>query len=106
MVRDGCGASGFPSYQPPFPKRESLAWLLGIEPVWFDPSQSPALSGRKAEMSQKGWLTKEGRKRGRSWVYHWYKTRPGDGKHVENTAVVGRVANFPKESSAWVEVER
>jgi integrase len=58
-------------------------------------------------MSQRGWLTKEERKKhGRVWVYHWYKTRPSDGKKVENTVVVGRVASFPRESNAWEEVER
>jgi hypothetical protein len=58
-------------------------------------------------MSQRGWLTKEDRKKhGKVWVFHWYKARPGDGKRVENTAVVGRVATFSKESSAWEEVDR
>jgi hypothetical protein len=58
-------------------------------------------------MSQRGWLTKEDRKkRGKVWVFHWYKARPGDGERVENTAVVGRVANFSKESGAWEEVDR
>ena len=58
-------------------------------------------------MSQKGWLTKQKRKKdGRTWIYHWYKIRPCDGKSVENTAVVGPVASFPKESNAWEEVER
>ena len=58
-------------------------------------------------MSQRGWLTKEERKKhGKVWVFHWYKARPSDGKRVENTVVVGRVASFPKESSAWEEVER
>ena len=58
-------------------------------------------------MSQRGWLTKEERKKhGKVWLYHWYKARPSDGKRVENTVVVGRVANFSKESSAWDEVER
>jgi hypothetical protein len=64
------------------------------------PGQSPALPGRKAEMSQRGWLTKQKRKKdGRVWIFHWYRVRPSDGKHVENTVVVGRVASFPKESS-------
>jgi aryl-alcohol dehydrogenase-like predicted oxidoreductase len=52
-------------------------------------------------------VTKEERKKhGRVWVFHWYKVRPSDGKKVENTAVVGRVASSSKESSAWEEVER
>src|SRR6266481_1728077 len=53
-------------------------------------------------MSQRGWLTKQKRKKdGRVWIFHWYRVRPSDGKHVENTVVVGRVASFPKESNAW-----
>ena len=39
----------------------------------------------------------------RVWIFHWYKVRPCDSKNVENTAVIGRVANFP---SAWEEVDR
>ena len=58
-------------------------------------------------MSQRGWLSKEDRKKhGKVWIFHWYKARFSDGKRVENTAVVGRVASFTKESSAWEEVER
>jgi integrase len=58
-------------------------------------------------MSQRGWLTKEGRKKGgKVWIFHWYRTRPSDGRKVENTVLVGRVASFTKESSAWEEVER
>ena len=58
-------------------------------------------------MSQRGWLSKEDRKKyGKVWIFHWYKARPSDGKRVENTAVVGRVASFTKESSAWEEVDR
>ena len=58
-------------------------------------------------MPQRGWLTKEERKKhGSVWIFHWYKVRPRDGKKVENTIVVGRVASFPKESNAWDEVDR
>ena len=42
-------------------------------------------------MSQRGWLTKEERKRaGKVWVYHYYRTRETDGHRVENTVVLGR----------------
>ncbi len=58
-------------------------------------------------MAQKGWLTKEERKRpGKVWVFHFYKLRAGDGKRVENNCVIGLLASFPKESLAWEEVER
>ena len=39
-------------------------------------------------MAQKGWLTKEERKKaGKVWIYHYYKTRETDGHRVENTVV-------------------
>ena len=58
-------------------------------------------------MAQKGWLTKQVRKKsGKVWIFHWYCTRPSDGMTVENTAVVGQVADFSKKSEAWEEVER
>ena len=57
-------------------------------------------------MSQRGWLTKEERKRaGKVWVYHNYKTRDTDGHRVENTVVVGALSSLPREKDAWAEVE-
>ena len=57
-------------------------------------------------MSQRGWLTKEVRKRaGKVWVYHYYRTRDTDGHRVENTVVVGALSSLPREKDAWAEVE-
>ena len=57
-------------------------------------------------MSQRGWLTKEGRKRaGKVWVYHYYRTRETDGHRVENTVVVGALSSLPREKDAWAEVD-
>jgi hypothetical protein len=48
-------------------------------------------------MSQRGWLTKEARKRaGKVWVYHYYyyRTRETDGHRVENTVAVGALSSL------------
>ena len=57
-------------------------------------------------MSQRGWLTKEERKRaGKVWIYHYYKTRQTDGHRVENTVALGALSSLPREKDAWAEVE-
>jgi hypothetical protein len=57
-------------------------------------------------MSQRGWLTKEARKRaGKVWVYHYYRTRDTDGHRVENTVVVGALSSLQRAKDAWAEVE-
>jgi hypothetical protein len=57
-------------------------------------------------MSQRGWLTKEPRKRaGRVWVYHYHRTRDTDGHRVENTVVVGALSSLPRKKDARAEVE-
>jgi hypothetical protein len=57
-------------------------------------------------MSQRGWLTKEERKRaGKVWIYHYYRTRDTDGHRVENTVVVGALSSLQREKDAWAEVE-
>jgi len=57
-------------------------------------------------MAQRGWLTKENRKRKTVWVFHFRRVRSSDGKKVENTLVLGPVSDFPKRADAWEEVER
>ena len=57
-------------------------------------------------MAQRGWLTKEDRKKkGKVWVYHYYRTRETDGHRVENTVVVGPLSSLTREKDAWAEVE-
>jgi len=57
-------------------------------------------------VAQKGWLTKEDRKKaGKVWVYHYYKTCETDGHRVENTVVVGSLSSLRREKDAWAEVE-
>jgi integrase len=57
-------------------------------------------------MAQRGWITKQERKIGSVWVYHWYVTKPETGKKAEHTAVLGALADFPTEKHAWREVDR
>jgi hypothetical protein len=58
-------------------------------------------------MGQKGWLTKHHTKRsGPTWVYHFYRDKPENGKRVENTVTIGSLAHFPREKDVWAEVER
>lgn len=57
-------------------------------------------------MAQRGWLTKEDRKKkGKVWIYHYYRTRETDGRRVENTVVVGPLSSLAREKDAWAEVE-
>jgi integrase len=57
-------------------------------------------------VEQRGWLTKEERKKaGKVWIYHYYRTRQTDGHRVENTVVVGALSSLRKEKDAWAEVE-
>jgi integrase len=56
-------------------------------------------------VAQRGWLTKEERKKGKVWVYHYYRTRDTDGHRVENTVVVGPLSSLAREKDAWAEVE-
>jgi hypothetical protein len=59
------------------------------------------------QQQQKGWLTKHVSKRnGWTWVYHSYRVKPETGKQVENTVTLGPVAQFPRKTDAWEEVER
>jgi hypothetical protein len=58
-------------------------------------------------MAQRGWITKEQRKKaGSVWVYHWYFRKPETGKKVEHTCMIGATTDFPSEKDAWREVDR
>ena len=59
-----------------------------------------------AQRHQRGWLKKEKRARGETWVLFFRTTRKCDGKRVENKAAIGLVKDFPEKSHAWAEVER
>jgi integrase len=58
-------------------------------------------------MAQRGWITKEQRKKnGSVWVYHWYVLKPETGKKAEHTRVIGAVTDFRSEKDAWREIDR
>lgn len=57
-------------------------------------------------MAQRGWITKQERKKGPVWVYHWYVIKPESGKRTEHNAVVGALATFRTEKDAWQEIDR
>ena len=55
---------------------------------------------------QRGWLKKEKRSQGETWVLFFRTVRKSDGKRVENKIPIGLVKDFPDKSCAWAEVER
>ena len=59
-----------------------------------------------AQRRQRGWLKKETRIQGETWVLYFRTTRKVDGRRVENKIPIGFVRDFPDKSSAWDEVER
>jgi hypothetical protein len=59
-----------------------------------------------AQRHQRGWLKKEKRAQGETWVLFFRTTRKSDGKRVENKIPISLVRHLPDASSAWAEVER
>jgi len=59
-----------------------------------------------AQRHQRGWLKKETRRNGETWVLFYRTIRKSDGKRVENKIAIGLVRDFPEKSHAWAEVER
>ena len=55
---------------------------------------------------QRGWLKKEKRSQGETWVLFFRTVRKSDGKRVENKIPIGLVKDFSSESCVWAEVER
>lgn len=53
-----------------------------------------------------GWLEKESRIHGETWVLFFRTTRKSDGKRVENKVPIGLVKDLPDKSQVWAEVER
>ena len=59
-----------------------------------------------AQRHQQGWLKREKRSRGETWVLFFRTVRKSDGKRVENKIPIALVKDFPDKSCAWAEVER
>ena len=55
---------------------------------------------------QQGWLKREKRSRGETWVLFFRTVRKSDGKRVENKIPIALVRDFPDKSCAWAEVQR
>ena len=59
-----------------------------------------------AQRHQRGWLKKETRSQGETWVLSFRKSRKSDGKRVENKIPIGLVNDHPDKENAWAEIER
>jgi hypothetical protein len=59
-----------------------------------------------AQRRQRGWLKKESRIPGETWVLYFRTTRRSDGRRVENKIPIGLIRDLPDKRSAWAEVER
>ncbi len=55
---------------------------------------------------QRGWLKKEKRSQGETWVLFFRTVRKFDGKRVQNKIPIALVKDFSTKDSAWAEVER
>src|SRR5260370_8964118 len=53
---------------------------------------------------QRGWLKKEKRSQGETWVLFFRTVRKSDGKRVENKIPIGLLKDFSSKSCAWAEV--
>ncbi|MGH9644020.1 MAG: tyrosine-type recombinase/integrase [Terriglobales bacterium] len=59
-----------------------------------------------AQRLQRGWLKKESRLQGETWVLYFRITRKSDSRRVENKIPIGLVRDFPDKRAAWTEVKR
>jgi hypothetical protein len=59
-----------------------------------------------AQRNQRGWLKKERRTKGETWVLFFRKTRKFDGKRVESKIPIGLVRDFADKNQAWAAVEK
>ena len=75
----------------------------------YNASGSLTCLEEKSKMAQRhqcGWLKKERRRNGETWMLFFRKTRESDGKRVEQKVFVGTVRELPTKTLAWKEVER
>jgi hypothetical protein len=71
-------------------------------------SERKAVSRRDTmvQRRQRGWLKKESRIPGETWVLYFRTTRKSDGRRVENKIPIGLIRDLPDKHTAWAEVER
>ena len=83
--------------------------ILSPDNAW-DYQESDLKYGPKGDKlpqrQQRGWLKKEKRVQGETWVFYFRTTRKSDGKRVENKMPIGLVQDLPDKSRAWAEVEQ
>jgi hypothetical protein len=77
-------------------------------PLNIRESERKAVSRRDtmAQRRQRGWLKKESRIPGETWVLYFRTTRKSDGRRVENKIPSGSIRDLPDKRTAWAEVER
>ena len=66
----------------------------------------PGIRTQMTHKHQRGWLKKEKRSQGETWVLFFRTVRKSDGKRVENKIPIGLLKDFSSKSCAWAEVER
>src|SRR5260370_32605595 len=59
-----------------------------------------------AQRRQRGWLKKENRTQGETWVLYLRTTGKSDRRRVENKIPIGLIRDLPDKRTAWAEVER
>jgi hypothetical protein len=59
-----------------------------------------------AQGRQRGWLKKEKRVQGETWMLYFRTRRKSDGARVENKIAIGLARDLPDKERAWAEVER
>jgi len=59
---------------------------------------------KMGQRHQRGWLKKETRGQGETWVLFYRTTRKSDGKRVENKIRIGLVKQLPEISDAWAKL--
>jgi integrase len=77
---------------------------LGI--IIYSASGLPKGDPQMTHRHQRGWLKKEKRSQGETWVLFFRTVRKSDGKRVQNKIPIGLVKDFSSKSCAWEEVER
>src|SRR6266853_2979179 len=59
-----------------------------------------------AQRHQRGWLKKEKRSQGDTWMLFFRAVREADGRRVESKIPIGLVKDLSSKNAAWAEVER
>jgi integrase len=80
-----------------------------LSAFWIIIHSSTWLAQRRSQMPrrhQRGWLKKEERSQGETWVLFFRTVRKSDGKRVQNKIPICLVKDFSTKHSAWEEVER